>query len=350
MPRFSSKGFSRGNRRSASTTATVTQYADFTVQAAPAIPSGGQLFFSDGAAKIAFRAAVPTFAGAAPGTSAPEGTTLGEIKTGAGNYPFAQANPDIQVIAGQYTHGVVTEAKIELRIIPEGATAADPNQGQYLSLPDPPAAPEVGQAVYTPEASVSLSLSSDPNIEGIITGVSPQTGESVSDAFTSRRIDRAFNTTVRYCRQTVGAEATAAVISGTYDPHRIYAFEDLNDHLDLFSFETNLDGTLNPSDPINMAYWVLCLGPHPAGTSYINSTLDPTIVPGLPVPHRVSARITSRVLFYTPEPSSIDNVPLSGAQANATGPGLNFDMGGLFDGANAQSFDRSLPKRAREDL
>lgn len=251
---------------------------------------------------------------------------------------------------------MVLESKIDLRVIPEGSTAADPDQG--LHIPPSPTAPQPDEppykAVYTPEATVALSLSADPTLDALRNdGVVNPSEVDWADAIVNRKFDRAFNTTVRYTRQTIGSEAVAAQITGTYDPHRIYDFDDIGDHLEDFSFTTGSAGTTNPTEPTQPAYWSLVIGPHPSGTSYIyqieqgnpNSGVA-VVVPGVPVPHRVSARITYKVMFYTPEPSGIENVPLSGPQASATGPSL----GGIFEGADGSSFDQRASKRSRDEL
>lgn len=330
MPRFSTRQFHRGNVRPTSRVWTISAYDDFTAVPEPVAGSG-----TKGAFKFTFRANTPTWPGVS--SAATPFSTIGKAEVAkAGTTPFNFSPAEVQTPFEQYTHGVVIESKIQLRVIPQGATTHSTAEGLYTNGKKPtlPSTGGTGTAVneyvYNPEAMVSLVLSNSD--QPFIPSGSATSADIValSEAGTFKR---GYNTAVRYTRHTVGAEATPAVFEGTYDPKRIYQFKDLGDHLDDFEFETRAGGTgasnptYNPYDPANPAYWTLYITGNPAGVAYTNDLGSGTeaidVVSGIPVPHRVSCKITYTVQFYTPKPvlELSANVPLNAADADEANGG-----------------------------
>ena len=193
MPRFSTTQFTRGNLRPQSKVWEVTAYDEWT--AVPEVVAGDG---TRGAYKYTIRANVPTYP--ALKETAQYYQRFGSSLTGkSGINPFTFVPPEVRTPFEQYTHGVVLQAKLELRVIPQGATVNDTGEGLYPpdSSPYLPStdsySSEISEFVYNPEAQVTLVLSEDasPLLEA-----NPTT-DSVVSASADGDFKRAFNTSVR---------------------------------------------------------------------------------------------------------------------------------------------------------
>jgi hypothetical protein len=122
----------------------------------------------------------------------------------------------------------------------------------------------------------------------------------------------------------------------------------LGDKLEHFQFLTRTEGgaadsSYNPDNPMNPAFWTLYITGNPAGVAHVSTGThgDPSgitnpkqvdVSMGIPLPHRISARVSYMVQFFTPSPvmEQMLNVPLNAQQSMETegGEGASDFFGG----------------------
>lgn len=311
---FSTRLFSRPNRRPVVSVWTVRSSASYLVSA-----NVGST--TDGIFSASIKANVPTWIGSPT-------NVIGQIWNANGTQIrfFNGASPDVQYAFENYDNGVVLASQLRVKAYPVTSWAPPSERGDGSIL-------ETG-VNYNPEAQVSVTLTRDPFLSHLV--APPQGATEFIAANKAGVFRRAFQTSVRYTRGEYGARPQGAYCTATYTPHDMSykPMADLLDNLDDYKFNTNEDATHEPVQPTIAAYWNIVVASRPTGI--LTGTTPPAVVGGIALPHRLSLSATYRVMFYSgSDIAAGSNAPLAADQSATT-------QGTTTSGPQANVFDHVI--------
>lgn len=280
-----------------------------------------------GAFSISFRCHQPTFVSPySAASSLRVGQIFGkETASAIDGQAIFEANGDCETAFSNYDKFCVIKSAVEVRCAPLSNDLRE--------------VPLVGTNTYCRQARWLLTLSRDKLVHGT-------TVPAIIDTWEANNLPGQAGWRRTSQARTQWQEGTRPVgcsLAATYTPHRTYWIKDLRDNLPEFDADTSGAYTTDPdtsSDPVtNQSYWTLtCVPDRP--TVKDGSTEPPTIVNGVPMPHRVMIKHTYYVLMMSSNLS--ENRTLGGFAADS----MNFSAASsMAMGATAAAMVAAGAKR-----